>query len=373
MGALAIPVSALNRPERIADIDVSGINRTLTLPTNGGLIPSDRFMYGLGLMFEGRITNDAGAGNPTAVLADAPFSLLESIEVEGYHRIRAAREQFINVRGADLRELNRAYLNHTPISTPAALSMVAGATNDIRFYIELPFIPYNLPARMWEGFLLDAPNYDVLKLSIRFSDDASVFTRTTAGVFSAFGSATGNPRIRVVGMFAQQGPAQFRGFVPARVWRSFREVTSGDIVNGATQSRLFDIPRGYRVRSILMKSGVRATVTAGNNAYLTLSDTILTNIDVFRGLNRINRNYFSMFDLKEDTGKRYGLNPNVGFGLIDWSVNGVDMEVLDTRGLVAGPTGDVDVFLRADITGAANQGAVALFEEWRQAPVMAVR
>jgi hypothetical protein len=372
MGSLAIPVSALNRPERIADIDVSGINRSLTLPTNGGLLPPDRFMYGLGLMFEGRITN-AGAGNPTAVLADAPFSLFESIEVEGYHRIRAAREQFINIRGADLRELNRAYLNHTPISTPATLATGAAATNDIRFYMELPFVPYNMPARQWEGFLLDAPNYDVLKLTIRFSDDASVFTRATAGTFSAFGSATGNPRIRVVGMFAQQGPQQFRGFVPARVWRSFREVTSGDIVNGATQSRLFDIPRGHRIRSILLKTGVRATVTAGNNAYLTLSDTILTNLDVFRGINRVNRNYFSMFDLKENTGMRYGLNPNTGYGLIDWAPNGVDMEVLDTRGLVAGPTGDVDVFIRADIAGAVSQGAVAVFEEWRQAPVIAVR
>lgn len=372
MGALAIPISALSRPERIADVDINGLNREFFLPTNGGLIPSDRFMYGIGLLFEGRITN-AATGNPSAVLADAPFSLLESIEVEGFHRIRTAQEQFIKIRGADLRELNRDYLNHTPLNTPATLSLTASATNDIRFYIELPFVPYALPARQWEGFLLDAPNYDALKLRIRFADDASVFVRATAGTFSAFGSATGNPRIRVAGMFAQQGPQQFRGFIPARVWRYFSEVQSGDILSNTTESRLFNIPRGHRIRSILLKSGVRGTgVTSGNTSYLTLSDTILSRINVFRGINRLNRSHFGFFDLKENTGMRFGLNPNTGYGLIDWVVNGVDMEALDTRGLVAGPSGDVDVFIQTDIVGAANQGAVAVFEEWRNSPVFAV-
>lgn len=376
--------SAFQRDEGIVDIPMPTINTSLTLPTQGGQIPNDRFLYGLRLQFEGRITNGAGAAAPTGVQADAPFSLIENITVEGFHRPRNQKEQIYNIRGADLRELIRIYTAHDPLVTPApgfnlapstALNLAASGVNDIRFTLELPFTLMNLPIKQQIGWLLDAPNYDSLQLKIQFADDRSVFTGGTAGAFTAFGSTTGSPRLRVMGLFSMGGEQKWSGFVPGRVWRYATENTSGDIVTtGTTGSRQFNVPRGFRVRSILIKTGVKSTAaSAGNNVYNTLSDTVLTNIKLNRGINRVIRFYPDSFLMKESTAMNYGFaRPNPGYMLMDFAMHGAISELFDTTGLVAGPSGDTDVFLQADVpTGVANQAALYLIEEARYLPIMA--
>jgi hypothetical protein len=370
--------TTIDRTELIADISLSSINTNFTMPTNGGQIPNDRFMYGLRLQFEGRITNNAAG--PTGVQADAPFSLLESIVVEGFHRPRNQKETIYQIRGADARELCRIYSAHEPLVTPApafnaspasALNLAASGVNDIRFIIDLPFVPENLSPRQQIGWLLDAPNYDSLTLRIQFADDRSVFTGGTAGTFQSFGATTGSPRLRVYGIFAMAGPEKFAGFVPGRIIRTFLENTSGDIVAAAvTQSRQFNFPRGYRIRSVLIKHGAKsALASAGNNVYNTLSDTIFTNIQVNRGLNRLIRRFGDMFMLKEETGFAFGaLRPSTGFGLLEFVKHGAQSELFDTTGLVAGPTGDTDVALFADVTSAAGNAALFLVQEARYLP-----
>jgi hypothetical protein len=377
MGGLSarLPVNTVGRVERIATINLSTTNTEFELPTNGGLLPSDRFLYGLILHWQGRTTNP-GAGQPTGTHVEAPFSIIDSVRVSGYHRVRGASEQFINLRGADLRELNRLYQALEPPITPATLSVAASATNDIRFTLLLPFVPLGMPVRSQLGWLLDAPNYDQLKLQIRHGDALSIFTgQTTQPTFSAFGSATGNPSIEVHGIFAQAGPSRFSGFVPGRVWRYFQEETSSKMTTTATQQRLFQIPRGYLIRALLLKTGIKnsALVTSGNNVYNTRSDTILDNLKIFRGTNKVNRDYTDLFVLQANNGYGLGIRPNTGYGLIDWADHGWDGELMDTRSLVAGPTGDVDVYVESDITGAANQAALMLIEEWRQTPVTLLR
>lgn len=369
--------SATSRQEFIADISLSATNSVNMLPTNGGLIPNDRFMYGMFLQFEGRMTNP-GSGNPTGTQADAPFSLLDTISIQGYHRVRGQNEPFINLRGPDLYNLDRLYTSHIPYVVPnsqgapvftVSLSTTASATNDIRFMLYLPFVPLQIPVQAQLGWLLDAPNYDTLKLTINYSDDKSVFTgQTTAPTFSAFGSSTGNPRIRVQGQFALGGNSVF-GFVPGRVWRYFQENTSGDIVNTVTASRQYNIPRGNKIRGILIKTGVKSTTaTAGNNVYNTLSDTIFTNLKVQRGLNKTIRYYQDFFGPKTEIAHSYAMFAAQGYALIDFAQRGKLSEALDTVGLVAGPSGDTDLYVQADITGASNQAALFLVEELRGIP-----
>lgn len=370
------PFTAAARQEFIADIVLTTTDTMYTLPTNGGLIPNDRFMYGMWLTFEGRMTN-AAANNPTGVLADAPFSLIEQINVSGYHRVRGQNEPFIQMRGSDLYNLIRIMSGQIPFVAPFSqgapvftISLATGAnlTNDIRFGLFLPFIPMRIPLPSQSDWLLDAPNYDRLQLQVSFSDDKSVFSgQTTASTFSAFASATGNPRIRVEGQFALLNQSAF-GFVPGRVWRYFQENTSGDITGSGTitGSRQYNIPRGNKIRNILMKTGVKATtVTAGFNAYNTLSDTIFTNIKVQRGLNKSVRFYPDYLKIQQETALSYGVYPRSGYALIDFAQHGSLMEALDTVGLVAGPSGDTDLYVQADVAGAANQGALFLVEELR--------
>jgi hypothetical protein len=366
-------LSTLGRTEHIADIVCNLKNATYTMPTQGGLIPNDRFMAGIRLTVEMRSTNPA-AGN-VGQEADSPFSLLELIEVEGYHRIRGNREKFISVRGADLRELNCIMTNHIPYLDVggvfgAPLALGPGAPNDVRFIVEIPFVPLQMHWRSQLNYLLDAPNYEQLQLTIRWSDEFSIFNGVGGvNAFSMYGGAGGNPIIHVEGIFAQSGANRFAGYVPSRVFRYFSEVRAGDIIGGGANLRLYNFPKGYFIRNLLFKTGVlSATATAGNNVYTTLSDVILNNIRVYRGTNKLNRLFVNMFTLKEDVCGMNGYavrQPLQGYGMIDWAPHGLDAEVLDTRGLVAGPTGDVDLFLASDIVAGAAQGAMFLVEEWR--------
>ena len=152
----------LSRYETIGTISLQNNNTQNMLPTNGGTLPNDRYMWALRLEFQGRVTNPASNG-PTGVLADAPFSLIDSIIVQGFHRIRGAKEQFINIRGADLRELMKIYQSHTPYLSPSSLSTTASATNDIDFIVEVPFVPLKIKPSQAAQWMLDAPNYDQLQ------------------------------------------------------------------------------------------------------------------------------------------------------------------------------------------------------------------
>jgi hypothetical protein len=346
----------------------AGTNQAYTLAN--GPLPNDRFLFGLRIVFEGRMTN-AASGYPTSVLADAPYSLIENLKIEGYHRIRGQREMFYNIRGAELRELNRIYTAHPPFLLPAtALSVATNATNDIKFSLDVPFVPENLPIAQQLGYLLDAPNYDALTATIQFSDDKSVFAgQTTASAFTAYGLTTGSPRIRVTGLFAMGGPTKFSGFVPARIWRTYQEVVAGDIVAGNNNARLFNLLKGYQIRSMLLKVGTKsATVTAGNNSYVALNNTNIANIKVMQGINRPIRYYTDQYSLAEESGNCYGLTPTVGYGLIDFCQRGHMWEALQTQGLVAGTSGDTDFFLQGDTTALAAQAALLVTEEIRQYP-----
>lgn len=367
---LPFGINALTRTEKIADIPFAA-NTPVQLPTQSGNLPTDRFLHSLVLEFEGRTTNPA-ANFPTAELADAPFSIIERITVEGYHRVRTRTEKFIDIRGADLRRLCDIYYSESQLVTPAALDLGTAATNDIRFMVDLPFVPLKLPARQQAGWLLDAPNYDSLRLTIQFGDAFSIFTGQTDPVtFSAFGSGTGVPRCRVSGRFVMAGASKFAGFLPGRIWRYFQDNQSSDISGTNVDQRLFNIPRGNMIRGIMLKTGVRATtgVGAGNLPYLTLSDDIVNQLRLYRGINKIVRDYNSMRDVKNDINFAYAVDSPTGYALIDFVENGEDQELFDLRSAVAGPTGDVDTYLQANTVGASNQTATVIYEEWRGRPV----
>lgn len=58
-----------------------------------------------------------------------------------------------------------------------------------------------------------------------------------------------------------------------------------------------------------------------------------------------------------------------GLNFIDFAPNGDLREALNTRPLIGGPTGNVDVYVSADVAGAANQAILALYEEIRYRPI----
>jgi hypothetical protein len=373
-------VSTLGRVEWVAEIPVTLVggvpqNQNLQLPNN--VFPNDRFVSGVLLQWQGRITN-AGANGPTGTLADAPFSLIDTVTIKGTHRIRSAQEPFVSARGADLRELARNYQSSAPNLQGFPPNLGLLAANDIRFDIPIFFYPMqvSLPERV--DHLLDAPNYDALQMFLQVADDNNIFTYAVRGAptFTAFGSAAGVPLIRVGLWLAQAGRHAFEGFVPARVWRYFNEDASADMAANGANVRLqnMNVPRGNKIRAILFKTGVKGLgVTAGNTSYATLSNVILANLKVFRGINKVTRFYADFFQAQEDSRNSYAIAPSVGYALVDYAMNTTVNESLDLTGAAAGPSGDVDVFTQADVTGVANQALVALWEEIRGIPQYPVR
>lgn len=365
---MSVPITALERMEYIDSIIFSE-NSQQTLPTNGGLLPNDRFLHSLLLEFRGRLTMPA-TGNPTGVEADGLGAIIERVTVEGYHRIRRQQERIVDLRGADLELLQRFYLPTRPIYTPSQLTVTASATNDIVCQVLVPFVPLRMPASQQAGFLLDAPNYESLKLTIQWGDYKSLVVEGgTAPTWSAYGSGSGNPTLRVYGNFAQNS-ARFAGLVPGRIFRWFQEVTGSVPATSATGVRLLDIPRGFDIRSILLKTGTKSTgVTAGNNAYSSLTD-FLTDIRFNVGLGKYVRRWLDGNANYADLVTAYNLPARVtGVNIIDFAPHGDLRESLNTRPWIGGPQGNVDVYLQADVAGAANQAILAVFEEVRYRPI----
>jgi len=378
------------RPEFVGAVPYVA-NTVQVMPTQGGILPSDKFYYGLRLEVRGRITMP-GANPPAAVLADAPWSLIEKIHIEGYHRPRAAQEPFFDVRGADVREffsqtqgifstywasVNAALVAPVlPRTANQGIGIVAADTTDFIMYYDIVFPPaWPLPSpgvnRQQAQWLLDAPNYDRLVMSIQWGDQLSLFP-AAVGVptLTAYQSAVGVPDCRVQAIYALGGKNNlFQGFVPGRTWRYFAENSTGDILATVVNSRQYNVPRGFKISRIMVKTGVKsAEVTAGNNAYLTLLNTILTNIRLNYGTNKIVRWHQDFYTLMEAQRASLPLLASDGFGTMDFLAHGMHGEALNCQALVAGPTGDVDVFITADTAAGACQAALYLVEEMRGAP-----
>lgn len=365
-----LPVTSISRMEFIDSIPFAE-NTLQTLRTNGGLLPNDYFLHSLVLEFRGRLTMPATSG-PSAVTADAHAGIIERVVVEGYHRIRRQQEKVIDLRGSDLELHQRIYLPSPLIKTPSSISIAGNATNDIVCQILVPFTPLRVAPAVQAAHLLDAPNYESLKLSVQFADWKNVVTGgTNAPTWSAYGSSSGSPELRVYRNMAIS-PTKFAGFVPGRIFRYFNEVTGSIPTTTANGVRLFDVPRGFDIRSVLIKTGVKNTsATAGNNSFSSLSD-FLTNLKFNVGLGKYIRYWPDGFGNYADYATSYNVSGDVtGLYVIDFCENGTLNDALNTRGLIGGPTGNVDTYVQADVAGASNQAIVAVYEEIRYRPIMA--
>ena len=160
--------------------------------------------------------------------------------------------------------------------------------------------------------------------------------------------------------------------IPGRVFRYFQEISGSIPTTTGSGTRIWDIPKGFDIRNILLKTGTKATnVTGGNNSFATLTE-FLSDIRINMGLGRYIRRYLNSdaayFDLAESYNLPFGRIP--GVTLIDFAQFGNLGEVLNTRGMVSGPTGNVDLYVSADVVGAANQAVVGAIEEIRFRPII---
>jgi len=350
----------------LASITVDAVNKIYTIPTGNGFLPREYFYHSLILRYSGRFHNPATNG-PTGVYADGAKAIIELVKVSGFHNPRKQQEDFFRMRGAELYELDRDFSGSAPHLLPAgALNVTASADNDVSILVQVPFVVSGMRWPDQLKTLLDAPNYDQLKLEITIGDMKSLFSgQTVDPTITTYGSANGSPKIDVYALYALGGAEKFAGFVPARPWRYFSEITSGDIVAGsANEPELFNLPRGYWHRAMLLKTGTKAAA-GSNNAYATLSDVILSTLKLNFGQGRAIKYYRDFVVAQEATRRAYGLRPSTGYVMLDFAPNANIGEMLDTTRMTAGPTSDISLTLTANVAAGASQAALLQFEEVR--------
>lgn len=346
-------------------------NQKYTPSQNSGMLENEFFLSGLLLVFSGRITN-AATGNPTGTQADAPFSLLNRIRVYGRHIPTNQDRHLYDLRGPDIREMMGDLTARLPYYNAPTLALGASATTDIKFALRMPFHPAGINAAEKTNWLLDAPNYDGINFEVYFGDDKQVFTgQSNPSVFSAFGSATGNPQLDIY-LIRATSTSKFKGFLPGFCKRSYQEATT-IVQSTGNDQRILAINRGTKIGRLLLKTGVKSTVVSpGNDAYNVTSDNVLTDIRVNKGQGNWVRRYNDFVGLKEDSGQYHAITPSQGYGLIDFMPHGYTSEALDLTAAVAGPSGNVDCYLEANVTGAANQAALMVTEELVTSPAAGV-
>ena len=351
-------------PDRLEFIDDIAFvaNSVQARTSKGGVLETQRDLAGVLLTVEGRVAITVAV--TTSEHADSPYSIVDTVRVSGVHKQRKVKEIFYELRGPDIRELAMLQLGRAPYSTGAL--GVTVANHDFRFHLPLWFIPRgkNVPIAEALKFVIPASDYDGLTLEIQWGDALSLYVLGGATVaFSAYGSATGSPRARVHGIYAQWG-LQGRPFqAPGLIWRSYRETTSADLAANQTDYRVMNLLTGNLLRSLLIKTGVKATVTGGNNAYASRSNTILGRHSLVKGTNDLLRSYSDFHTSREHGAQQQGIVPDDGYALIDFAGQG------DLSTVFPEPSNaDADFYLKADITGAASQAILIASEEIRVKP-----
>jgi hypothetical protein len=338
------------------------VNSIQTRPSKGGVLETDRDLCGLLLEVEGRDAIAVAA--MASENADSPYSIVDEVRVHGISKIRKKEEWFYVLRGPDIREKALLETGRAPFSTGAI--GVAIGSKDFRFHLPLCFWPQgdDIPVLVKSQYVLPCRDFDSLVCEVKWADGIS-FGPNGAGTthtFTAFGSAAGSPRARIHGIYAQWG-SEGRTFQPGQIWRSYKDNASADLAVNQTDYRLLNLLTGNLLRSLLIKTGTLAAVTAGNRAYATRINTILGRIALNIGTNKIAMSASDFLTLQEYAAGMTRVAADAGFGLYDFCGEG-DLSTAYPEPANA----DADFFLKADVVGAASQAATVIFEEIRVPP-----
>lgn len=335
-------------PEPFEDIPFT----VLTEQTTVREIPKEKWISGFLLEFEGRVTvtvADAGPVHP-----EAPQSLIELIRLEGQHKSLGQREIF-RLRGSTAVEYANIYAGGRALSLNDGGLDGAVASYDFRiFYMVSATLEALSPAQQ-VFYMLKGDDWRTLSLRLSFGDRSSLFDAATGTVaFTAFGSATGAPRVRVHLLRPLMRNAR-NAIIPAIVHRSFRELTGVMTASNLTDAFIAELNIGKLYRSLLIKTGVIATTappSAGVNVFASLSDDIMTRPKLKLD-GKIIRDAFDWRASKEYSAWAYNRTQRVGYHLYDFAEQHDIAQAFPAQGL----TRDRRFELHGDLTAAANQRA----------------
>ena len=346
---MARKVTTLSRYEQIGSYPWR-VNSITRLRKNTELDPA-RFL--VGLLINVRATVTLGTANAAAVLADNVACIIESIRAFGKNQVRNTTDTFIQIRGCDMKELMNQFAGITVFDNSSTLAVGTGAYN-LDFNIIIDFPPPNVRVEEQIGYLLDVPNWSNLEIDLQFGDANSLWNPSTTTF------AWTNQVVNVLGRYAME-PGKFAGFGFGLRYLLGTEIAGSLLTTTATKQNLFQLDAKPKVRGLLLKTGVKATTTtAPNNAYATLSDSILANVNLIKAPNLMFRQYFRTTDLKAINAYGQKRNPVTGYAWLDFVLNGLSFEALNPTVLANGAANDMNLWIQADVAGAANQALMVV-------------
>lgn len=360
MGTAAINLGRTYvRPEYLQAGITARPNKIAIFNRNNGLT-EDRFWAGVTIEWRGRVAWTANG--PTGVLPEHWRNIINRIRLTGSWKRRGGDQVTpIDVYGADLKQMIRV-INQSNVADDTDSAPTASATGsyDVSVFYYIPFSllgPWtNKASRVVTAF--DAPNWNSLQFEFHVADDLSVFTgQTTAGTFTAYGSASGDPEIRVT-QYYYMSQNKMKGVPTSLVYMTTETVEDDGVITGASeQHRIYAVPKGRgAVLAYFLRTGTKATtVTSGNRALLTLSDTLLTEIALKLGTTNTIRSGRDFRDLGNQAAiELHGDRPSSGSALILFPDRGDLDSMFQTQQFQSGSTDSVDVNIAAKTNSASS-------------------
>lgn len=302
-------------PELFYSFNHDGTVQNVQIPR---VLNLDRGLEALILRWRGRLV--IGTANYTSVAAEAPYTIIDRIQVQGTYKGNQLTPIYLT-GGTAFTLLrcfspygNTALFGTTRQADPSSPFAQLGAnfgntgTYDLDITWIIPTGPIIAPAARTRGnvrFNWQPQDWTNLQVTLFMGDRTSFGTPAggTTTTFTAFGSASGTPSVEVHTRYEIAGDlrGQFRSAV---LVRNESVVTQGlgAVANNITLSPL----QKQKTTNLLLKTGIAQTGSSnGVGVFASLSDTILDVTQIVKD-NRPVRNNLSNIVSKASIAQRFG-------------------------------------------------------------------
>lgn len=303
----------------------AGVATTSTRNVIANLLNDDFFLHGYDLVFEGRLA--VGVAAATAVLPEALQNIFRRVRVEISHSL-FKKQAPIDLPSATLFERARMFDRVAPHTYGTPLAVGTG-NYDLGVVIPLTFPLESVIESQEFGTLLNAEECSSIQIFLDAAPAADLLTPagTTTFTWSAYGSGTGSPVVKVI-------RRTVNGLNHKPLTDLVIKTDRVDSLNAAVTLNNVNslyLPRGADIRLIGLKqytaSANGSDVVSAFLNPVASSDAGIAIPQLLIGKKPI-RDYTSWQDFVAETKKHYGIAPTTGYAVWDFVNRGNRLDAL---------------------------------------------
>lgn len=263
-----------------------------------------------------------GTAAATAVLPEAPYSLIRRLQVAVNHKIYGALN-VVNLPAATLQQI-QALFNKVTANVQGTVLGTAVGNYDVDMHLTIPFSLENVVDFQQANTLLDAPRATSIMVSATLGTADDLFTPggTTTFTFSGYGGA-GNPVINVSRVIAP-GYAATQPLTNLVVRTDRVDSLTQNVTPGSPNAQQLQVGNLYRligVKQYIQNGTSPDTVQSFLNP-IASSDSGLERFQLF--LNGIAvQDFYTWQAFVNKTRATYGIAPGTGYAVLDFLTTGM--------------------------------------------------